>query len=416
MLDIQFIRNNPETFDQNLIRRGHAPRARDILERDARVRDIKTRINGLKKERKDLAQQYARDRNISLQEQAAALKTEIREIETRQQEEADKLHDMLITLPNILMTGVPDGTDERGNVELRRWGEIPHFDCVPKTHFELGEALGQLDFELGVKLAGTRFSVLRRDLARLHRALGQYMIDLHVDEHGFEEIDVPLLMQPVSMEATTHLPKFDNGFCTTDNRWLIPSAEVPLINLYRDTILDPEDLPIRMTALTPCFRSEAGAAGRDTRGMLRQHQFYKVEMVTIIHPDTWRSEFDHIAACGERVLQQLNIPYRLVQLCAGDCADKEAYAVDPEAWMPGQNNYREICTWACTSDYQSRRAQIRIREGQNKIHPYVLYGSGTAVGRAFIAVLENYQQPDGSILIPEVLRPYMRGRERIGSA
>ncbi|HEY8189279.1 MAG TPA: aminoacyl--tRNA ligase-related protein, partial [Micavibrio sp.] len=234
--------------------------------------------------------------------------------------------------------------------------------------------------------------------------------------HGFEEIDVPLMARPESMAATTHLPKFDNGFRTTDGYWLIPSAEVALINLYRDTILTADGLPIRMTALTPCFRSEAGAAGRDTRGMLRHHQFYKVELVAIAHPDKWKDEFDYIVACAEKVLQRLNLPYRLMQLCAGDCATKEAYAVDPEVWLPGQNRYREICTWACTTDYQSRRAQIRIRDGAQKIHPYIIYGSGTAVGRALIAVMENYQQEDGSILIPEALRPYMRGLEKIEAA
>ena len=416
MLDIATLRANPATFDQNWHRRGLSPHAERILDLDRQNRLLLTAVYDLQNQRNQLSehfQQLTGDALIALKQQIATIKTQLDQKQTEQQTVGQQLDELLITLPNMLMDDVPDGADETENVELRRWGDIPQFDFEPQNHWDLGEMLGQMDFELSAKLSGARFVILRRGIARLHRALGQFMLDLHVTEHGFEEIDVPLMVHAGSMAATTHLPKFDNGFCTTDGHWLIPSAEVPLLNLYRDIVIDNKNTPIRMTALTPCFRSEAGSAGRDTRGMLRQHQFYKVELVTIVHPDQWQTEFAHTMHCAETVLQKLGLPYRLMQLCAGDCATKEAYAIDPEVWLPGQNTYREVCTWACTSDYQSRRAHIKMRDGKDKIHPYIIYGSGTAIGRTLIAVLENYQQADGSIVVPEVLRPYMGGLEII---
>lgn len=413
MLDIQFIRQHPDLFDQNIARRGFHPQAQIILALDEELRKIVTQINQLQTEKNQTADKF-RDGHATqdahdIRLKGYEIKAQIAELENMRKEANEKLMHLLTTLPNLLMNDVPDGANDEDNVEIRRWGSPRIFDFPPKEHFEVGEQRQEMDFETAAQVSGSRFVILRNGLARLHRALGQFMIDLHVHEHGFEEIDVPFMVRPESMEATTHLPKFDNGFRTTDDYWLIPSAEVPLINLYRESILDPAQLPIRLAAYTPCFRSEAGAAGRDTRGMLRQHQFYKVELVTITHPERWKQDFDYTVACAEKVLQKLELPYRLVQLCAGDCATKEAYAIDPEVWLPGQNRYREICTWACTTDYQSRRAQIRVKDGQKKYHPYIIYGSGTAVGRALIAVIENYQQENGKILIPKVLQPYMRG-------
>lgn len=417
MLNIAYIRNNPEEFDRNIARRGIKPHAAKIVEMDETAREILTQIHELQNRRNEISKIFPEVKNPEKTEELKAevgeIKSQLLDMEARHRETADKLEYLLFTLPNMLTEDVPDGNDDEDNVEIKRWGEARKFDFKPKEHFEIGEACGMMDFETATKLSGARFVVLRRGLARMHRALGQFMLDMHVNEHGFEEVDVPLMVRPESMAATTHLPKFDNGFRTTEDHWLIPSAEVSLINLFRGEILDVADLPIRVAALTPCFRSEAGSAGRDTRGMLRHHQFYKVELVTITHPDRWRQDFEYTAECAQKVLQRLELPYRLMKLCAGDCATKEAYAVDPEVWLPGQGRYREICTWACTTDYQSRRAQIRIKDGKKKIHPYVIYGSGTAVGRALIAVMENYQLEDGTIIVPEALRPYMGGIETI---
>lgn len=410
MLDITLIRQAPDAFDQNIARRGIAPQAERLLALDEQVRALVTQITTLQTLRNQESQNFREAEDAdAVKAKVTGLKAEIEELEKQRQETANELNYLLIKLPNMLMPDVPDGKSDADNTEIRRWGTPRTFTFQPKEHFDIGEQREEMDFETAAKLAGSRFVVLKNGLARLHRALGQFMLDMHVHEHGFQEFDVPLMMRPESMAATTHLPKFDNGFRTDDGYWLIPSAEVPLINLYRDTILEADQLPIRMAALTPCFRSEAGSAGRDTRGMLRHHQFYKVELVTITHPDRWKVDFDYTVQCAEKVLQKLDLPYRLMQLCAGDCATKEAYAIDPEVWLPGQNRYREICTWACTTDYQSRRAQIRLRDGNRKLHPYIIYGSGTAVGRALIAVIENYQQENGRIKIPDVLIPYMRG-------
>ena len=410
MLDIDYIRNNPTAFDANIARRGTGPQAERILARDKTFRTLLTRQQTLQAERNKLAKapdsEKKRQRMRSLKQEITACRREVKEAQ-------EALEELLITLPNLLHPEVPDGKDDTQNVEIRRVGTPRVFDFKPQEHFDIGENLSQMDFTAGVKLSGARFVVLRDDLARLHRALGQFMLDLHVNEHGFEEVDVPLMMRPESMAATTHLPKFDNGFRTTDGYWLIPSAEVPLINLYRDVTLKADDFPLRMTALTPNFRSEAGAAGRDTRGMIRMHQFYKVELVTLTTPERWRQDFDHTVQCAEKVLQKLKLPYRLMQLCAGDCATKEHFAIDPEVWLPGQNRYREVCTWACTTDYQTRRANIRYKDEGKTCLPYVIYGTGTATGRTFVAVLENYQQADGSVVVPEVLRPYMGGKEVI---
>lgn len=416
MLNIDFIRQNPAAFDATLERRHLPPQAAKLLALDQENRHLLNRLYELKSKRNALSERFPHlpgDEQATVKVKIADMKNELDQLRTQQEQIATELQHYLMTLPNMAMAQVPDGLNEEHNRELRRWGTLPEFAFEPQNHWDLGEKLGQMDFETATKLSGARFVILKGHLARLQRALGQFMLDLHINEHGFEEIDVPLMVRAESMAATTHLPKFDNGFCTTDGYWLVPSAEVPLINMYRDTLIENADKPIRLTALTPCFRSEAGSTGRDTRGMLRQHQFYKVELVTLVHPDLWKQEFEYTMRCAETVLQKLGLPYRLMELCAGDLATKEAYAVDPEVWLPGQNRYREVCTWACTTDYQTRRANIKMRDGKDKIHPYVIYGSGTAIGRTLIAVLENYQQADGSIIVPEVLRPYMGGLDII---
>jgi seryl-tRNA synthetase len=313
---------------------------------------------------------------------------------------------------------VPDGADEDDNVERHKHGEPKRFSFEAKEHYELGEALGFMDFETAAKLAGSRFVVLRGQLARLERALGQFMLDLHINEHGFTEIVAPLLVREEALFGTGQLPKFaEDAFVTTDNRWLIPTSEVSLTNLVREAITDGADLPLRFTSLTPCFRSEAGSAGRDTRGMLRQHQFYKVEMVAITTPDKSDDEQLRLLDCAEDVLKALEIPYRVLTLCAGDTGASMRRTIDIEAWLPGQDTYREISSISTAGDYQARRMQARYRDSEGKVdYLHTLNGSGIAVGRALIAVMENYQNEDGSITIPEVLRPYMGGMEKIGPA
>jgi seryl-tRNA synthetase len=323
----------------------------------------------------------------------------------------------LAALPNMLDAAAPDGRSEADNVELRRWGTPRDFPWQPLQHFELGERLGLMDFEAAGRIAGARFTVLKGALARLERALGQFMLDLHTGEGGYTEVSPPLLVRDGAVFGTNQLPKFaDDLFRTTDGRWLIPTAEVPLTNLVRESVLDEAMLPIRVTALTPCFRSEAGAAGRDTRGMLRQHQFSKVELVSITRPEDSDAEHARMTGRAEAVLQALEIPYRVVDLCAGDIGFGAVRTYDIEAWLPGQGAYREISSCSNCRDFQARRMDARCRAPGQKGTRFVhtLNGSGVAVGRALIAVMENHQQEDGSIAIPAALRPSMGGVERIG--
>jgi seryl-tRNA synthetase len=326
---------------------------------------------------------------------------------------------MLALLPNILDAEIPDGRDESDNVELKHFGDIKNFVFTPKQHFEIGETLGLMDFANAAKIAGSRFTVLKGPLARLERALGQFMLDLHTREHGYSETVVPLLVNEATVFGTGQLPKFaEDLFKTTDGRWLIPTAEVPLTNLVAGEIIPAASLPIRLTALTPCFRSEAGSAGRDVRGMLRQHQFTKVEMVSITHPDASEAEHERMTRCAEVVLEQLGLPYRRMLLCAGDTGFSAAKTYDLEVWLPGQGMYREISSCSNTRAFQARRMNARFREADGKALGFVhtLNGSGVAVGRALIAVLENYQNADGSVNVPEVLWPYMAGLKIIEKA
>ncbi len=330
-----------------------------------------------------------------------------------------QIRSVLEALPNILDADVPDGRDESANVVLKTWGQAPRFDFAPRQHFELGEALGLMDFAGAAKLAGARFTVLRGALARLERALGQFMIDLHTNEHGYEEMTVPSLVNDATVYGTGQLPKFaEDLFRTTDGRWLIPTAEVPLTNMAGGEITPVARLPWRMTALTDCFRSEAGSAGRDTRGMLRQHQFRKVEMVSIAHPEQSAAEHERMTRCAETVLERLGLPYRRMVLCAGDTGFGSVKTFDLEVWLPGQDAWREISSCSNTRDFQARRMNARFRaaDGKTLAFAHTLNGSGLAVGRTLIAVMENYQQADGSIRLPEVLRPYMGGLELIAKA
>jgi seryl-tRNA synthetase len=316
-----------------------------------------------------------------------------------------------------LLDEVPEGKDSDANVEHHRFGAQRIYDFAPKQHFELGEALRQMDFEAAAKLSGARFVVLKKGLARLERALGQFMLDVHTGEHGYTEINPPLLVHDDVMFGTAQLPKFaEDQFRTTSDHWLIPTAEVPLTNLARESILEEAELPLRLTALTPCFRAEAGAAGKDTRGMIRQHQFTKVELVSVTTPERSMDEHERMLSCAEEILRRLALPYRVMTLCAGDTGFASQKTYDIEIWLPGQNMYREISSCSVCGEFQARRmsARYRTKEGRAVRHVHTLNGSGVAVGRALIAVMENYQEADGSITVPEVLVPYMGGLKKIG--
>ena len=426
MFDIRWIRENPEEFDRGMARRGLPPQSAALLELDAERRRLLAELQELQARRnaasKEIGRAMAsgeRERAEELKREVAALKGRMQELEeaARTKEEELKMH--LAALPNIPLDEVPNGEDENDNVEVRRVGEPPRFDFEPKQHFELGEALGMMDFERAARISGARFVVLRGALARLERALAQFMLDLQTEQNGYEEVNPPLLVRDEALFGTGQLPKFaEDLFRTTDGRWLIPTAEVPLTNMVREEIVSQDALPMRFCALTPCFRSEAGAAGRDTRGMIRQHQFEKVELVSITTPEEGRAELDRKTACAEEVLKRLGLPYRVVVLCTGDMGFSARMTYDIEVWLPGQDTYREISSVSLCGDFQARRMNARYRPEDEKGTRFVhtLNGSGLAVGRTLVAVMENFQQADGSIVIPEVLRPYMGGMERIGKA
>ncbi len=425
MHDIRAIRADPATFDAAMARRGLAPVSPKILALDAELREKLTRLQTAQARRNALSKEIGQGRRAgidtsALEDEAAELR---RLIDGAAQAEIvpleDEVKSILEALPNILDPDVPDGPDETANVVLKQHGEPRDLGFQPKQHFELGETLGLMDFATAAKLAGARFVVLRGKLARLERALGQFMLDLHTREHGYTEMVVPSLVNDATAYGTANLPKFaDELFRTTDGRWLIPTAEVPLTNTVAGEIVPEKDLPIRITALTDCYRAEAGAAGRDTRGMLRQHQFRKVEMVSIVHPDRSVAEQERMAGCAEKVLSLLEIPFRRVVLSSGDTGFQSVRTFDLEVWLPGQQAWREISSCSNCRDFQARRMNARFRaaDGKGVAYVHTLNGSGVAVGRALIAVMENHQQADGSILIPEVLWPYMDGVERIGPA
>jgi seryl-tRNA synthetase len=453
MHDIRRIRDNPDAFDQALARRGLPPEAQRLIEIDERRRAA------IQKAEAALARRNAASREIGAakrsNEEAAAqvllaevarLKTEIPALEAEEKKISKELDDALAWIPNLPLPEVPDGTDASGNVEHHHFGAKRNYGFEPEQHFDLGEGLGQMDFETAAKLSGARFVVLKSGLARLERALAQFMLDLHTGEHGYTEVSPPLLVRDDVMFGTAQLPKFaEDQFLATklvsaeehrkrahegeiaaemhadaqqkfaiddrDFHWLIPTAEVPLTNLVREAIVEEGELPIRLTACTPCFRAEAGAAGKDTRGMIRQHQFTKVELVSITTPEQGRDEHERMLACAEEVLRRLDLHYRVVTLCTGDMGFAAQKTYDIEVWLPGQNAYREISSCSLCGEFQARRMHARYRAKENRQvrHVHTLNGSGIAVGRALIAVMESYQQQGGSIAVPDALKPYMGG-------
>jgi len=419
MHDIRFIRDNPEVFDRGLARRGLTPLAQHLLKLDEQRRALITQLeqaqarrNAASKEIGEAKKNKDEARAAALMTEVAGFKTTIPAMEAQEREVSGALDKELAQIPNLPLDDVPDGKDEHDNVLYRTFGEKRDYAFTPKQHFELGEALGQMDFELAARLSGARFVVLQKGLARLERALGQLFLDLHTSEHGYTEVSPPLMVRDHVMFGTAQLPKFaEDQFRTNMDLWLIPTAEVPLTNLVRETILDQEQLPIRLTACTPCFRAEAGAAGRDTRGMIRQHQFTKVELVSITTPEHSLAEHERMLECAEKVLQKLDLHYRVMTLCTGDMGFASRKTYDIEVWLPGQNMYREISSCSVCGDFQARRMDARYRGKDGKVrgHVHTLNGSGVAVGRALIAVMETYQNADGSITVPEVLRPYMGG-------
>jgi len=426
MHDIKWIRDHPDDFDRGLARRALAPMAAALIAIDERRRAVIARLEAAQARRnsasKEIGQAKAKQdeaRAQALMMEVAGLKTAIQDGEEEAKRVAAELEAALAPIPNLPLEEVPDGRDERDNVEHHHFGARRNYAFAPKQHFELGEALGLMDFEAAAKLSGSRFVVLRGGLARLQRALAQFMLDLHTTEHGYLEVDPPLLVKEHVPYGTGNLPKSaEDMFCTREGFWLIPTAEVPLTNLVREQILDEDRLPLRFTACTPCFRSEAGSAGKDTRGMLRQHQFTKVELVSITTPERSLEEHDRMLACAEEVLRRLDLHYRVVTLCAGDMGFAAQKTYDIEVWLPGQGAYREISSCSVCGDFQARRmdARYRAREGRTIRHLHTLNGSGVAVGRAMIAVMETYQQADGTIAIPAALKPYMRGVAQIERA
>jgi seryl-tRNA synthetase len=422
MHDIRLIRENPQSFDASLARRGVDPVGAQLVALDERWRGLAQALQtalasrnesskaiGVAKARKDEAEANR------LMAEVALLKDRIPALEAEEREALGVLNGLLAAIPNLPDESAPVGTDEMDNAIVHLRGAIRDFGFKPGEHDEIGPALG-LDFETAQKVSGARFAYLRDGIARLSRALGQFMLDLHTGEFGYREVAPPVLVRDEALFGTGQLPKFaEDQFRTTDGRWLIPTAEVSLTNIVREAILTERELPLRFTALTPCFRSEAGAAGRDTRGMIRQHQFDKVELVSIVCPEDSDAEHERMTACAEAVLERLELPYRRMLLCAGDMGFTARKTYDLEVWLPGQNQYREISSCSNCGDFQARRMNARYRPEGEKGTRFVhtLNGSGLAVGRALVAVIENYQNEDGSITVPAALRPYMRGTDRI---
>jgi seryl-tRNA synthetase len=442
MHDIKWIRENAHAFDAALKRRGLAPLSSSLLAIDEKRRaailkseQAQAWRNSASKEIGDAKKAKDEARAAILLAEVAELKTTMPKLESATKAAEEELATELAAIPNLPLDEVPDGVDERGNVVRHHFGAVRNYAFVPKPHDDLGGALGFMDFETAAKLSGARFVVLKKGLARLERAIGQFMLDLHTNEHGYTEINPPLLVRDDVMFGTGQLPKFEDdqfwaikgelltavdesavaglGKLRSERLGLIPTAEVPLTNLVRESILDEKELPMRLTALTPCFRAEAGAAGRDTRGMIRQHQFTKVELVSVTTPETSKDEHERMLACAEEVLRQLDLHYRVMTLCAGDMGFAAQKTYDIEVWMPGQGEggaYREISSCSVCGDFQARRMDARYRGPDGKPRfVHTLNGSGTAVGRALIAVMETYQQEDGSIAVPDVLQPYMGG-------
>ena len=417
MHDIRFIRENPEAFDAAMARRGLEPQSGSILETDAKRRALQGQIQDMQSRRNVASKEIGMRKGKG--EDADDLIAEVNEIKAKMPglEEEDgalaaSLETVLLELPNILDAEVPDGADEDDNALLRSWGDIPSFDFTPRDHVAVGEGLGQMDFATAAKLSGARFVILCGKLARLERALAAFMLDTHTSEFGYQETLPPFLVNSSAMTGTGQLPKFGEDLFRADDKWLIPTAEVPLTNIAADEIWQADQLPMRFTAHTPCFRSEAGAAGRDTRGMIRQHQFSKVELVSVTHPDESNAEHERMTGCAEAILQRLGLPYRVMTLCTGDTGFGARKTYDIEVWLPGQDDgkgmYREISSCSNCGPFQARRMKARFRDADgNTQFVHTLNGSGLAVGRTMIAVLENGQQEDGSVRLPEAMHGYM---------
>ena len=468
MHDIRFIRDDPDAFDRALARRGLPPQAQRLIALDEKRREkiialetAQARRNAASKEIGEAKKNKDEEKAKGLLIEVAALKESIPALEAQEKGASKELEDALAEIPNLPLDDVPDGKDASDNVEHHHFGAKREYAFTSKQHFDLGEALGQMDFETAAKLSGARFVVLKKGLARLERALGQFMLDVHTSEHGYTEVAPPLLVRDEVMFGTAQLPKFvDDQFLATrtitrtellhdalkyatdadkdqfkrgeigiemlvdrilaraplkEDFWLIPTAEVPLTNLVRESIIDEAQLPMRVTACTPCFRAEAGAAGKDTRGMIRQHQFTKVELVSITTPEQSKDEHERMLSCAEEILRRLDLHYRVVTLCTGDMGFASRKTYDIEVWLPGQGMYREISSCSVCGEFQARRmnARYRTKEGRQVRHVHTLNGSGVAVGRALIAVMETYQQEDGTIAVPDALAPYMGGMKKI---
>ena len=445
MHDIRFIREHPDVFDRALARRGLPPESKRLIaldeERRRKILEFETaqaRRNAASKEIGEAKKNKNDEKAAGLMAEVAALKELMPALETQEKAASKALNDALAEIPNMPLDDVPDGKDTGDNVEHHRFGVRREFAFTPKQHFDLGEALGQMDFETAAKLSGARFVVLKKGLARLERALGQFMLDVHTTEHGYTEIALPLLVRDEVMFGTAQLPKFEEdqfwavkgelmvagpeadfakffSRLREDRLGLIPTAEVPLTNLVRESILDEAQLPMRLTACTPCFRAEAGAAGKDTRGMIRQHQFTKVELVSITTPEQSKDEHERMLSCAEEILRRLDLHYRVMTLSTGDMGFASQKTYDIEVWLPGQNMFREISSCSVCGEFQARRMNARYRTKEDRAvrHVHTLNGSGVAVGRALIAIMEAYQQEDGSVALPDVLQPYMGGLKKI---
>jgi seryl-tRNA synthetase len=428
MHDLKALRDNPAHYDASWALRGLSAQTPAILEIDSRLRTAMTKRMEAEAVRNSASKAIGAAKAQKNEAEAARLMAEVAEAKAVMEESSQieavaqaELDAIIQALPNLPDLGVPEGDDEAGNVVVKHWGTPPQFPFVPKDHVAIGEALGGMDFEGAARMSGSRFVVLSGQMARLERALGQFMLDQHTEKNGYQETNAPALVRDHALFGTGQLPKFEEDlFKTTDGRYLIPTSEVSLTNLVREQIVDEERLPIRLTALSPCFRSEAGSAGRDTRGMIRQHQFWKVELVSITTPETSAAEHERMTASAEGILEALKLPYRRMLLCSGDMGFSAQRTYDLEVWLPGQNDgtgaYREISSCSNCGDFQARRMESRTRAKGEKATRFVhtLNGSGLAVGRTLVAVLENYQQEDGTIRVPDVLVPYMGGLTQLG--
>jgi seryl-tRNA synthetase len=419
MLDLKWIRENPEALDAALARRGAAPQSAAVLALDARHRATVTELQALQSRRNEASKQIGGVKSkggdaSALMAEVAAIKDKMAALEIEEKRLGEEVRALVLTIPNVQHKDMPTGADESANVELRRWGTPRRFDFAPKDHADLGVALGLMDFDQAAVVSGARFVFLKGALARLERAIAQFMLDTHTGKNGYTEVNPPLLVKRDALIGTGQLPKFEEDqFRTTNDYWLIPTAEVSLTNMVAGRIVEASELPMRVTAFTPCFRAEAGAAGKDTKGMIRQHQFEKVELVSIVTPEESEAELERMTACAAGILEALGLPYRVMALSTGDGSFASNRTYDFEVWLPGQNLYREISSCSNTGDFQARRMNARYRPtGETKGTRFVhtLNGSGLAVGRTLVAVMENYQQADGSIRVPEALLPYMAGR------